>query len=189
MFVGAEAIVDAGFDAACGRLTRLARDGWLLGVSHAAYAAGGPGLARVGPYGAMPGLSRLVDVHYRDLVIRGDVAVMVLRWEAAGTGGGLFPVLDADIALSRNGRSQTQLAVTGAYRPPLGPLGAALDRVLLRRVATATIQHFVMLLTEPLADPPGAAAPAAGTGPGLRQQAGQGHATTSPRDAAADPDP
>ena len=155
MFIGAESVVCARFEAACRRLEELARTGGLLGVSGEAHAAWDRSLARVGPAGAVPGLSRLVEVRYRDLAIRGAVATMTLRWEAVGTGGSLFPVLDADIALSHYGESQTLLALTGAYRPPLGPLGAALDRVVLRRVATTTIQHFVTLLADGLADLPG----------------------------------
>lgn len=178
MFVGAEAVVDASFETACGRLEKLARDGWLLGVSGAAHAAWGRGVARVGPAGSVPGLSRLVEVRFQNLAIRGEMAVMVLRWEAAGSGGGLFPVLDADIALSRSGQSHTLLVLTGAYRPPLGSLGAALDRVALRRVATATIKRFVTRLADALADPAAASA-AAGASP----------ITVTPAEDADDPQP
>jgi hypothetical protein len=55
----------------------------------------------------------------------------------------LFPVLDADITLVPHGSEASLLAVSGAYRPPLGALGAALDRAVLHRVAEATIQSFV----------------------------------------------
>jgi hypothetical protein len=182
MFVGAEAVVHAGFEAACGRLTRLARDGWMLGASGEAHATWDRGLARVGPTGAMPGLSRLVEVRSRDLAVRNEVAVMALRWEAVGPGGGLFPVLDADIALSRYGPSQTLVALTGTYRPPLGPLGAALDRVALRRVATATMEHFVMLLAGMLADPGSASPPEPDTGSGRERQAAGDDITVLPGD-------
>lgn len=97
----------ASFAVACLSLAELARDGWLLGVSGDAHAELDRGLARVGPTGTVPGLSVLVQVQYRDLAIRGSAAVMALRWQATGHGSGLFPVLDADIALSRYGRSQT----------------------------------------------------------------------------------
>jgi hypothetical protein len=183
MFVGAETVVHAGFEAACGRLEELARDGWLLGVSGEAHTGWSRSLARVGPTGAVPGLSRLVEVRIRDLAIRGEVAVLVLRWEATGPAGGLFPELDADIALSRYGQSQTLLALTGAYRPPLGPLGTALDRVALRRVATATIQHFVRQLGDALADPPGASIQERSREPGTRHQADAGYVTDFPGEA------
>ena len=35
------------------------------------------------------------------------------------------------------------LTMAGSYRPPLGSLGEALDRALLRRVAAATIRSFI----------------------------------------------
>jgi hypothetical protein len=185
MFVGAQTVVDASFETACGRLEELARDGWLLGVSGAAHAAWGRGVARVGPAGAVPGLSRLVEVRFQNLAIRGGMAVMVLRWEAAGSGGGLFPVLDADIALSRSGQSQTLLVLTGAYRPPLGQLGAALDRVALRRVATATIKRFVIRLADALTDPGGTSM----LEEGGSQHTGVEQITAAPGDDGDDPEP
>jgi hypothetical protein len=111
---------------------------------------------------------------------------MVLRWEATGPGGGLFPVLDADISLSRYGQSQTLLALTGAYRPPLGPVGAALDRIALRRIATATIQRFVKLLADTLADPPDQSPQQAGSR-GENQRATSVQATAFPGNHDADP--
>jgi hypothetical protein len=143
MFVGAEITLNVSFDAACGKLTSLARGGSLRGVSDEAYGAWGQSMARIGPLGSAPGMSRLVDVRFRELAIRGRVAVMTVRWEAAGTGRALFPVLDADITLSPCGESSALLALTGAYRPPLGKTGAVLDRVVLHRIAAATIRGFV----------------------------------------------
>ncbi len=148
MFVGAESVLDVGFDAARGRLAGLLRGGWLRRVSDEAYGELNRRLARVGPLGSTPGVSRLVEVRFGDLVTRGDTAVMPLRWEVAGSGGGLFPVLDADITLSRRGGSATLLALVGSYRPPLGGVGAALDRVVLRRVAVATIRGFLREMAE-----------------------------------------
>src|SRR6266576_3170529 len=55
----------------------------------------------------------------------------------------LFPVLDADVRLTPAGEHVTLLSMAGSYRPPLGSLGQALDRVILHRVATATIRGFV----------------------------------------------
>ncbi|HEY6296779.1 MAG TPA: hypothetical protein VIX15_14045, partial [Streptosporangiaceae bacterium] len=94
--MSAETVVNVAFDVARARLAGLA-GGWLAGASGDAYAEGGRGLARVGP---APGLSRLVEVRFRDLVAHEGSAVMALRWEAAGAGGALFPVLDADLRLA-----------------------------------------------------------------------------------------
>jgi len=72
-------------------------------------------------------------------VLRDDTVVLPLRWEATGAAGRLFPVLDADLVLTGDGGERSTLALTGAYRPPLGGVGAVLDRALLNRAAAATI--------------------------------------------------
>ena len=103
MFISDEVLLDVSFAAAQARLANLARGGSLLSASQAAYGDGITGLARVGPLGGGPGMSRLVQVHFRDLVTREGSAVLALRWEAAGPCGGMFPALDADITLTPAG--------------------------------------------------------------------------------------
>ena len=108
--------------------------------------------------GQEPGPGRAAEFGARDLPAGGGAlrradhlprwAALSLRWEAAGAGGGLFPVLDADLTLAPYGESATLLALAGVYRPPLGVVGAALDRVVLRRVAQATIGRFVTQVGE-----------------------------------------
>ena len=143
MFVRDEVLLDLTFTVARARLANLARGGSLLSVSEDAYNGGITGLVRIGPLGPAPGLSRLVQVHFRDLMERNDSAGLALRWEAIGTGGGLLPVLDADITLSPSGKQATLLTLAGVYRPPLGSLGAGLDHAILHRVAAATIRNFI----------------------------------------------
>jgi hypothetical protein len=46
------------------------------------------------------------------------------------------------------------LTLAGSYRPPLGSLGHALDRVILHRVAVATIRDFLARVAAQLADEP-----------------------------------
>jgi hypothetical protein len=60
----------------------------------------------------------------------------------------LFPALDADITVSPLGAHATMLTLTGVYRPPLGAVGAMLDRAILSRLATATILDFIGRLAE-----------------------------------------
>jgi len=161
--VSAEAVLDAGFDAARAGLARAVSGERLAAASADAYGAWSNHLARVGPGGAGRGMSRLVEVRFRELVTKGNSAVLSVRWEAVGSSGGLFPVLDADITLAPYGSAASLLSLSGAYRPPLGALGAALDRVLLHRVAEATIQGFVNQLGEAVVElatePKPAAAP------------------------------
>jgi hypothetical protein len=103
VFAGDEVRLEASFNAARARLANLARGSSLVSASRHAYGEGLTVLVRVGPLGAMPGLSRLVEVRFRDLVTDTSAAVLTLRWEATGPGGGLFPVLDADITLTPGG--------------------------------------------------------------------------------------
>jgi hypothetical protein len=143
MFVSAETVVQVGFAAARTGLAAVADGGWLASASGDAYGQWGKGLARVGPRGSARGISRLVEVRFRELTPRGKSATLTFRWEAAGPGGGLFPVLDADLVLAPFGESASLLALAGVYRPPLGAMGAALDRAVLRRVADATLRGFL----------------------------------------------
>jgi hypothetical protein len=142
MFIGAEVRLNIGFSAAQARLANLTSGGVLRHASDDAYRDLGTGLVRVGPLGAAPGMSRLVTVRFGDLAVHADFAVAAMRWEAAGPGGTLFPALDADIRLTRAGPDVTVLAVSGTYRPPLGTLGAGADRVIMHRIAQATIRAF-----------------------------------------------
>jgi len=136
MFVGDEVRLDVGFAVARERLTRLGESGALFAPSADVY---GPGLARVGP-GVV---SKLVRVQVRELSCTDKSGGLALRWEATGTGGKLFPVLDADLTIVDFGDQGTLVALAGVYRPPLGALGQALDRAVLHRVATATIKGFL----------------------------------------------
>lgn len=155
MFVGDEVMLGLSFRSALARLANLADGGLLTSASEGAYGDGLAGLIRVGPLGAVPGASKLVEVRLRGLVIRDDTALLTLRWEATGPGG-LFPVLDADLTLTAAGAEATKLSLAGAYRPPLAGLGAGLDRAIMHRVATATIRSLLGRVADALADHAGA---------------------------------
>ncbi len=75
--------------------------------------------------------------------LRGDQQTTIpFAWEATGTPG-LFPKLDADLVVSAVGPDLCQIAMRGTYAPPLGPLGRALDRAVLHRVAEASVKSFI----------------------------------------------
>jgi hypothetical protein len=139
MFVGDEVLLEVSFAAACERLTQLTESGALITTSEDSYSRETGTLARVGAIG----LSKLVRVQVRELARTEESAGIALRWEAIGPGGGLFPVLDADVRLTPAGEHVTLLSMAGSYRPPLGSLGKALDQAILHRVAAATIRRFV----------------------------------------------
>ena len=153
MFVAAEVLLDLGFRAAEARLANVARGGLLTPVSQGAYGDGLSGLVRVGPLGAAPGMSKLVQVHFLDVVTRGESAVLALRWQATGPGGRLFPALDADISLTSAGQHSTRLSLAGVYRPPLAALGTGLDRAVLHNVADATVRSLLARVADVLACP------------------------------------
>jgi hypothetical protein len=139
MFVGDEVLLEVSFAAACERLTQLTESGALITTSEDSYSRETGTLARVGAIG----LSKLIRVQVRELARTEESAGIALRWEAIGPGGGLFPVLDADVRLTPAGEHVTLLSMAGSYRPPLGSLGKALDQAILHRVAAATIRRFV----------------------------------------------
>jgi hypothetical protein len=145
MFVSDEVRLDVSFAVARERLTRLSESGVLFGTSEDAY-----GQTRVG----LAGVSKLVRVQVRELSWTDITAGLALRWEATGVGGGLFPVLDADLTLAPAGNRGTVLRMSGVYRPPLGSLGEALDRAVLHRVAAATIRSFVARVAAQITGPP-----------------------------------
>jgi hypothetical protein len=115
----------------------------------------------------VPALSRLVWVHFLEPVQRGAVTVVTLRWEAVGATGRVFPALDADITLVSDGGQATLLGLTGVYRPPGGALGAGLDRIVLHRVATATVHSFLTRIGDAITSP----ATAAGREPAIAPDA------------------
>lgn len=150
MFVSDERQLAVGFDAAATRLARLGGDGWMRGCSEAVYDGGMEYLMRVGPLGAVPGASKLVRVRIAEPVSRDGTICVGIRWEAAGPGGRLFPALDADIRLSRDGGQGPRLTLTGTYRPPLGTVGGGLDRLVLHAVASATIRALLSAVADAL---------------------------------------
>lgn len=170
MFVRAEISVNTPFEVAQRRLTDLTRGGLLGTASEDAYDSGLTSLIRVGPLGAAPGMSKLVRVRSRDPVRHGDRLVLTLRWEAAGSGGGLFPALDADITLAPAEGGGCLLALDGAYRPPLAELGASLDRVLLHRVATATVRDLLARIATAIGEPAPDGTDSAASGQGRSAQ-------------------
>ena len=166
MFVAVEVPLDVSFPAAAARFANLAGGGLLTRASEGAYGDGLTGLVRVGPLGAVPGMSKLVKVHFLDVVTCGESAVLTLRWEATGPGGRLFPALDADIWLTPAGEHSTRLSLAGVYRPPLAVLGAGLDKAVFHRVADATVRSLLARLTAVLARPQDSADTVQGTGTG-----------------------
>ena len=153
MFITRNLIVNTGLAAARARMAQLIDGGKLTEVSREAYEGAFPGLMRVGPFGDAHGISKLVQVRLLGPVWRDGTWTVWLRWEATGVARGLFPVLDADLMLLAEGTDKTRVMLNGCYRPPLGRLGAGLDRAVLHRVAAATVSALLHSIADELTQP------------------------------------
>lgn len=153
VFVAHEVTIAIRYELAAARLVYLINRGALDGSSEAAYQGGQEAVVRVGPFGDTPGLSKLVRVRFLNPLRRGNSTTIPLRWEATGSTGELFPVLDADLSVTRYGDDRSLLALAGSYRPPLGRAGAALDKAIMNRLATATIRSLLASVADAIADP------------------------------------
>jgi hypothetical protein len=116
--------------------------GWLSGMAGAAQARGDQLLTAVGVGPLGPRLGRRVVIELGEPVRFPSVTSVPLTWEPVGLES-LLPRLDATIEIGSLGEDRTQLAISARYRPPLGVVGRAVDRVLLHRVAEATLKDFL----------------------------------------------
>jgi hypothetical protein len=98
---------------------------------------------------ALPMLGKTVTVHVGQPIARGEVTVVPLTWQATNAPG-LFPVLSADLEVAALGEDLTQLTLQGRYDPPLGAVGQRIDRLLMHRVAEASVRSFLGHLAERL---------------------------------------
>jgi hypothetical protein len=103
----------------------------------------------VGPLGTP--LRRRVRIQMGEPVRFPSMTSFPLTWEPIGLEG-LLPRLDANLELGSLGEDRTQLAISARYRPPLGVVGRAVDRVLLHRVAEATLKDFLDRLGQAITD-------------------------------------
>jgi hypothetical protein len=135
-------------------LMRSPRD-WIPGLAGRANHKGDVLLAEVG-FGEDVRVARQVAIAFGEPVRTSSKVVLPLRWVATGAAG-LFPALEADLEVAHLAAGSTQLAMSARYVPPLGPIGRAIDRAVLFRVAEATLKDFLdrvgeALLSDALAD-------------------------------------
>lgn len=139
MFVQADLALKLPFEDAAVALERAMSDGGLVSESRRAVAGGLEFVMPVGPRG---GRFPARDVMVRMLPPRraDEHVVVPLRWETAGPAGRLFPALDANLELTASEDPNfSRLSIIGRYDPPLAGLGMTLDRILMSKVATATM--------------------------------------------------
>jgi hypothetical protein len=116
-------------------------EAWVPGLAQEANHRGDALLAEVG-FGEDVRLARRVAIEFGSPVRTASKTVLPLRWEATGATG-LFPALEADLEVAPLGPHRTQLAMSARYVPPLGPIGKAIDRAVMFRVAEATLKDFL----------------------------------------------
>jgi hypothetical protein len=69
-------------------------------------------------------------------------ARIVFEWKAKKSSR-LFPLMHAELLFFPLTASETQLAFSGHYDPPLGIFGSAVDAMVGKRVAEASIHRFL----------------------------------------------
>jgi hypothetical protein len=94
-------------------------------------------------------VGKTVTLDAGEAIERNEVTIVPIKWQATGSPG-LFPGLEADLEVAAIGPMFTQLTLRGRYEPPLGTLGRQIDRLLLHRVAEATVRSFMRRLAESL---------------------------------------
>lgn len=72
----------------------------------------------------------------------GPATRLLLEWEAA-TMPRLFPLMKAELSIYPLTTTETQLDFLGAYEPPLGALGKAMNAIAGHRIAEASVHRFV----------------------------------------------
>lgn len=150
VFVGAQTRVNVPFRQAATLLDDAVADGGLVAISQQAADDGLTYLARVRPRG-LGRFGKEVRVRLLPSHWVGGHVVIALRWEPTGTTASLFPSLDADLTLHAD-EPGSVVSIVGCYRPPLGALGARVDRVLLSRAAQATLQALTDEIAERLTE-------------------------------------
>ena len=151
--VSGRVLVDARC-AAPARLGILARDGMLLRASELAYGDGITGLVQA--TGPAAGLTRLAEVvgTWRKLM---TAPISRCSGRPSWRTASCSRPWGVDLMLVRAGDQITALALTGAYRPLPGRVGAALDQAIMRGCAAAAIPSFLARVACVLARPAGTA--------------------------------
>ena len=109
------------------------------GLGAAAYRHGEELRSRVGPGGPVA-KEIVISLDPPSMARRG--VVIPLRWRATGAEA-LFPSLDGELIVEPVDSDSCTLRLRATYRPPLGPLGEFVDRILLTRLARATVNDWM----------------------------------------------
>lgn len=139
VFVAEETTLPLPYEQARARLLDYVRVDGLQSSSEDAFEQGRELLVRAG----VGAVSKQVLVQLLQPYEHETVTVVPMRWVATGAAGTMFPQLDGNLELAPVDDEQSTLRLAGAYRAPLAAVGATLDRVLLNRVAGASVGRFL----------------------------------------------
>lgn len=114
------------------------------GMGAAAYRRGEELRSRVGPGG--PLAKEVVIAMGKPSMSRQGV-VLPVRWRATGAEA-LFPNLEGELVIERVAGEASVLHLRATYQPPLGSVGSLMDRLLLARLARATVGDWVERIAE-----------------------------------------
>lgn len=140
--------VPADFPSVEARLLGESTD-WLGRCAERGEVAGADVVVRIGPGGILAPSRRRVRVHTGPWRSRGDAVVLPIEWESVRLRS-LFPRLEGDLEVAPLGDDRCRLTLCGQYSPPLGQVGAALDRRVLHWVAGSTVRSFLDGLADAL---------------------------------------
>jgi hypothetical protein len=115
---------------------------WLSPLASEASEEGEALRMRIGPGWSAGLVTREVSVNLGPSRVRGDSVTRSLAWRASELQS-LFPLLEGDLELAPIGEDGCRISMAVVYTPPLGGLGARVDRALLHRVAASTVRSFI----------------------------------------------
>ncbi|NNC74523.1 MAG: hypothetical protein HKN93_03315 [Acidimicrobiia bacterium] len=102
------------------------------------------------------GIALAKEVHldvkgFRDIPGRVPLGRVSIRWSPADHSS-LFPVIEADLEAEPIDEERTMFSLLGLYQPPLGLVGAALDRLGFHRLAETALERFFKRLLAAIED-------------------------------------
>jgi hypothetical protein len=123
------------------RIRSLGRQG-LEDLATSAYHDGQTLQIKIGPGKDEPVLAKVVRIELGTPRDGNGETTIPMTWRAVGQSA-LFPRMSGDLVVSSLGRELTQLTLRGSYDPPFGAVGRAIDRIVMHRVAEASVKGFL----------------------------------------------
>jgi len=122
---------------------------WLTGIAASAAQEGESLRLRVGPRDSLPMLSETGTLNAGESKVSGETTVVRLIW-LANDSHGTFPVLNADLEVVALNPEITELTFRASYEPSLSGVDQRTDRLVMHRVAEATVRSFMRHLADSL---------------------------------------